>query len=199
MRHRLALAALVPFVVVLGGVSTAQAVPTSGAPNNAHGQCVSESAKAGQGGRSAAAREKGNCTPPLVCTENGNVELDSRRNTVTITGTGPYSEPDSVGSSLECGTDIDVEAGDEVSFTYELGEGTAPCGGGVPRIFVVVGGNNYNNTILDPTCADADGNTVTFTIPENGTVTQVGFVYDRGDTGSATFSKATVGGVTLNI
>jgi hypothetical protein len=32
-----------------------------------------------------------------------------------------------------------------------------------------------------------------------GTVTQVGFVYDRGDTGSVTYSDATIGGVTLNI
>jgi hypothetical protein len=33
----------------------------------------------------------------------------------------------------------------------------------------------------------------------SGTVTEIGFVYDRGDAGSVTYSKATVGGVTLNI
>jgi len=200
LRHRLVLAALVPAVVVLGGLTTAQAAPTSGAPSNAHGQCVSESPKGGgQGGRSAVARTKDTCTPPLVCTENedtpGTVTRNSRENTVTITGSGPGSP----GSALQCATGIRVTAGDTVSFSYELAEGTDPCGGGVPRLFVVLDGQYYNTFDGDPDCSEANGNTITYAVPVGGTVTEVGFVYDRGDVGSVTYSNATIDGVTLNI
>ena len=40
---------------------------------------------------------------------------------------------------------------------------------------------------------------MTFTFPVTGTVSEVGFVYDRGDTGSVTYSNAVVDGVTLDI
>jgi hypothetical protein len=181
-------------------MSGAQAAPFSGAPSNAHGQCVSESAKAGgQGGRSAVARDKDTCTPPLQCTENedapGTVTRNSRNNTVTVTGSGPGS----AGSNLACATNIEVTEGETLSFTYELGANTDPCGGGVPRMYVLVGTTYYNTIDGDPECSEADGNTITYTIPVTGTVTEVGFVYDRGDEGSVTYSDATVGGVALNI
>ena len=199
MGKRLAVVAVFFLVAALGGLGTAQAKPDAGKAN--HGQCVSSSPQPdGKGGRSATAQEKGACTPELVCTENentpGTVTRNSPENTVTISGSGPGS----AGSSLECGTSIDVVAGEStVTFTYELGAGTAPCGGGVPRIFIVIDGDYYNTIDGDPECSEANGNTVTYTIPVTGTVTQVGFVYDRGDTGSVTYSDATVGDVTLNI
>ena len=60
MRHRLALAALVPVVVALGGMGTAQAAPTSGDKPTNHGQCVSSHSQTeGKGGRSAIAKDKG--------------------------------------------------------------------------------------------------------------------------------------------
>jgi hypothetical protein len=134
-----------------------------------------------------------------VCTENedtpGTVARNSRENTVTITGSGPGS----LGSALQCATDIRVTAGDTVAFSYELAEGTAPCGGGVPRLFVVIGGQYYNTLDGEPDCSEAHGNTITYAVPVGGTVTEVGFVYDRGDAGSVTYSDATIGGVTLNI
>jgi hypothetical protein len=201
-RHRLVLA-LVPVVLAFGGASVAQAAPTSGAPANAHGQCISESPKpAGQGGRSAVAKEKGSCTPPLVCTENESpaggdtVVRNSRENTVTVSGSGNPSP----GSSLECATSIPVTGGvSTVRFTYALGEGTDDCGGGVPRMFVVIGGKVYETINWDPECSQAAGSTVTYTIPVSGTVTTVGFVYDRQDVGSVTYSNASVGGLELNI
>jgi hypothetical protein len=201
LRHRLVLAALVPVVVALGGVGTAQAAPSSGEKPANHGSCVSGSP---QGGRSAVATDKNACSVPLVCRENEDdkhsVDRDRQEDTVTLTGSGPGS----AGSALECRTSIPVEAGDTVSFSYELGAGTNACGGGVPRMFLVIeaadGTTTTENTIdSDPECAAQDDGTVTYTIKGEGTVTQVGFVYDRGDFGSVTYSDATVGGVTLDI
>ena len=136
---------------------------------------------------------------PLTCVEHEDggdtVKLNSEADTVTITGSGPGS----AGSSLECKTDIAVTAGDTATFTYQLGAGTNPCGGGVPRMYFLIGGIYYNTIDGDPECSEAVGNTVTFTFPVTGTVTEVGFVYDRGDTGSVTYSNAVVDGVTLDI
>lgn len=184
------------------GAGAAQAAPPPTTTN--HGQCVSSSARPdGAGGRSAVARDKGPCDGPgaqLVCAQNGpagTVVLDSRLNTVTITGSGPGS----LGSSLECTTSIPVTAGQTLSFTYTLGAGTAPCGGGVPRMFAVLapdgGGAPITvNTFDNGTC---DPSTGSVTFAQSGTVTTVGFVYDRGDLGSVTYSNATLGGVPLNI
>ena len=200
MRHRLALAALVPVVVALGGAGTAQAVPTSGEMPANHGQCVSSHSQTdGKGGRSAVAKDKNGCTPQLVCTENEDggdtVRLDSRNNTVTVAGSGSPS----AGSNLACDTAIDVQVGDLVTFTYALGEGTAPCGGGVPRMYVLINGTYYNTIDGDPQCSEADGNTVTYEIEEAGTIEEIAFIYDRQDFGSVTYSGATIDGVALNI
>ena len=201
--RRLALLAIFFVVAALGGLGTAQAKPMEGGPSN-HGQCVSNSAQpSGKGGRSEVAKQSSECAKPpaqLDCVENentpGTVDLDSDENTVTVTGSGPGS----LGSSLACETAIPVVAGEStVTFTYTLGEGTDPCGGGVPRMYVLINGTYYNTIDGDPQCEDAAGNTVTYTIPVTGTVTEVGFVYDRGDNGSITYSDATVGNVTLNI
>ena len=161
---------------------------------------MSESPKAGgSGGRSVVARTKDTCRPPLLCTENentpGTVTRTSRKNTVTVTGSGPGS----AGSALQCATDIAVTAGDTVSFSYELAEGTDPCGGGVPRLYVLIGDTYHNTFDGDTDCSEANGSTITYRIPVRGTVSEVGFVHDRGDFGSVTYSDATVGGVTLNI
>ena len=64
-------------------------------------------------------------------------------------------------------------------------------------MYFLIGGTYYNTIDGDPECSEAVGNTVTFTFPVTGTVTEVGFVYDRGDTGSVTYSNAMVAGVTL--
>ena len=206
MRQRLVLAALVPLVLALGGIGTASAAPTIGDTPVNHGQCVKESPQPhSKGGRSATAKSKVPCTPPppLTCTENQNptdadtVIRDSANNTVTITGSGDPSP----GSSLECETSIPVTAGQTISFSYTMGAGTSPCGGGVPRLFVVFAdGTTSENTInSDPECANSTPGAVSYTLTNSGTVTAVGFVYDRGDAGSVTYSNAKVGGVTLDI
>ena len=204
MRQRLVLAALVPVVLALGGIGTASAAPTIGDTPVNHGQCVKESPQPnGKGGRSVTAKSKVPCTPPapLTCQENentlGTVTRDSATNTVTITGSGPGSAD----SSLECATSIPVTAGQTISFSYTMGDGTSPCGGGVPRLFVLFAdGTTSENTInSDPECANSAPGTVTYTLTNSGTVTTVGFVYDRGDSGSVTYSDAMVGGVTLDI
>ncbi len=205
MSRRLAVIAVFSVVLAGNGLGSAQAAPSRGdtAPAN-HGQCVSNSPKAeGSGGRSAVAKERndcGNTARPLRCTENeatpGTVTRDSRADTVTIAGSGPGS----AGSSLECETDIPVSGGEStVSFTYDFADPDQKCGAGVPRVFVVIDGMTYNTIDGDPECSQADGTTVTYTIPVSGTVTQVGFVYDRGDLGSVTYSDTRVGGVALNI
>ncbi len=207
MRQRLVLAALVPVVITLGGMGTASAVPTVGDTPVNHGQCVKESPQpTGKGGRSAAAKSKVPCTPPppLTCTENedtpGTVTRDSANNTVTISGSGGTTEEPSSGSSFECATNIVVTAGQTISFSYTLGAETNPCGGGVPRLFVVFADGSSENTIdSDPECANSAPGTVTYELTNSGTVTTVGFVYDRQDFGSVTHRDATVGGVTLDI
>jgi hypothetical protein len=181
------------FMVALG-TTAAQAAPES-APAN-HGNCVSGTENPdGPGGRSEIAKDKSECPAPVSCTTIGLVDLDSANNEVTVTGTGPGT----AGSALQCETSIDVTAGDTASFTYELGEGTDPCGGGVPRLYFLIDGIYYNTIDGDPECSEAAGNTVTYTFPVTGTVTEVGFVYDRGDNGSVTYSDATVGDVEINI
>ena len=202
MRKRLALLVLTPLVLTLGGPSTASAAPTSGAPANAHGQCVAESAKSGgAGGRSTIARKKGTCTPPLRCTETeaepGTVTRNSRKNTVTVAGSGPGS----AGSNLACATRIAVSTGDTVTFDYDITGAPDVCGGGVPRIYVLIDGKHYNTHdddagVPNPDCLPGK---VTYEIPVNGTITEVGFVYDRGDNFSVTYSNTKIDGVTLNI
>jgi hypothetical protein len=203
LRHRFVFAAVFTAGVALSGIGTAHAAPVGATDTANHGQCVSNSPQpSGPGGRSVVAKDKstcGNSHPTLTCTENedgGNtVVRNSADDTVTITGSGAGS----AGSSLECTTAIPVTAGQTVSFSYTLPPGTNPCGAGVPRLFVVIGGSYYNTIDADPECAHQTPGTVTYTIPVTGTVTQVGFVYDRGDTGSVTYSNATIGGVALNI
>jgi hypothetical protein len=198
LRHRLALAALVPVVLALGGMSTAQAAPTSGAPANTHGQCVSESAKAGDQGRSAVAKKKGTCTPPLVCTRNGDVELDSARNTVAVTDVDAPTPEEFGGSSLQCEADLTVVAGDRITFDYTIENGS--CGGGIPRIYVVIDGDYYNTFDGNPGQCGVNG-TVTYTISVSGTITEVAFVSDRQDGAysTVTYSNAKIAGLTLNI
>lgn len=173
------------------------AAPAAAAPADNHGQCASSSAKpTGKGGRSAVARDKEACTPPppLTCVTNGTATRDSAADTVTVTGTGPGTP----GSSLECATSIAVTGGSS-TITFDYAITGDPCGGGVPRIFVVVDGAYYNTIDGDPVCSQQQGSTITYTIPVSGTVTTVGLVYDRGDTGSVTYSNAAVGGVVLDL
>ncbi len=175
--------------------------PAQAAPEKQnHGQCVSQSAKAEKGGRSAVAKDKAACQEQatrLTCNENetggDTVQLNSASDTVTITGSGPGS----AGSSLECVTNIPVEAGETISASYSLAPGTDLCGGGVPRMFVVIDGEYYNT--FDDHPNDCEPTTTSLVLPVSGTVTQVGLVYDRGDFGSVTYSNARVGGVILNI
>jgi hypothetical protein len=194
VRLRLALAALVPVVVALGGMSTAQAAPTVGDTPVNHGSCVSEAPQHGaQGGRSGAARSTSSCTVPLRCVENedtpGTVTRHSATNTVTVAGSGA----DSAGSDLTCATSIAVTTGDTVTFDYT---GVDACGGGVPRVYVVIAGKYYNTHDDNPDCLPG---TVSYSIPVSGTITEVGFVYDRQDTGSVTYSNTAIDGVPLNI
>ena len=192
MRHRLALAALVPVVLALGGMGTAQAAPSAGTAVN-HGSCVSESS---QGARSAAARSTDSCTVPLRCEENedtpGAVTRDSKNNAVTVAGSGPGSD----GSNLACATNIQVSAGDTVTFDYDVTGAPDVCGGGVPRVYVLIAGTYYNTHDGNVGCLPG---TVTYSVPKSGTITEVAFIYDRGDAFSVTYSNTKIDGVTLNI
>jgi hypothetical protein len=197
MRRRLVFTAVIPLAVVgFGGVGSASAAPP--APTTNHGQCVSSTpTPSGSPGRSVVAKNKKGCTTPvrrpLVCEVIGTVERDRGANEVTVTGTGPGSD----GSALQCTTDIDVSAGDTISFDYTFGENTDPCGGGVPRLYAVIDGKYFNT--FDDNPNECEATTGSFTLPVTGTVTEVGFVYDRGDFGSVTYSNAKVGSVVLDI
>ena len=199
--RRLALCCVVPLAVLgLGVAGPAQAKPS---PETNHGQCVSSSpAPDGKGGRSATAKDKDACTPPapLNCIENDtsadgvdNVHRNSAANSVQISGSGPGS----LGASLQCETNIVVQAGDIISVDYVFGMGTPPCGGGVPRMYVVIGGVAYNTFDDNPNSCEATSSSLV--LPVGGTVTEVGLVYDRGDTGTVVYSNATVDGVVLDI
>lgn len=194
MRKLLTLAIAGAAGLGLLGVAPAQAAPSE--PN--HGQCVSSSpAPAAKGGRSATAKDKAACTPPapLTCTTNGTATRDSAANTVTVTGV-----PGSLGSSLECQTSIAVTGGTStVTFDYAI-SGADGCGGGVPRLFVQIGSDYFNTFDSNTTCSgQGSTGTITYVIPVSGTVTTVGFVYDRNDSGSVVYSNATVGGVVLDV
>lgn len=176
-----------------------------------HGQCVRDSEKPdGKGGRSEVAKSDAcrDAKPDhpdhepedtIDCTDaveggDGNVVVDEDADEVTISGGGTGTP----GSSLECDVTFTVDADDTVVFTYELGAGTAPCGGGVPRIYVTVDGTNYNTFDWDHDCSEAEGNTITFDIPDDGTLTHIGLVYDRGDFGSITYSDVSVAGMDVD-
>jgi hypothetical protein len=164
------------------------------APYENHGQCVSSSPKStGAGGRSTIAKDKNACPAPLPCTTFGKASFDSAANTVTATGTGPGS----LGSSVSCTTSIAVTAGQSVSADYVFAPGTDPCGGGVPRLYVVIDGVYYNTFDDNPNTCEATSTSVV--LPVSGTVTEVGFVYDRGDFGTVTYSKAQVGGTAIDL
>lgn len=191
--------AFLALMVPAAGLTMFVAAPAQAAPAANHGQCVSQSPQpSGPGGRSDVARDKSACsTPapaPLDCDENGEAVVNSETNEVTVTGTGAGTP----GSSLECDVTIGVTEGQTITFDYTMAEGTDPCGGGVPRIYVTIDGTNYNTIDGDPECADATGSTITYTIPVTGTVSHVGLVYDRGDTGSVTYSNVTIGDVALD-
>jgi hypothetical protein len=198
MGKRLAVIAVFFLVAALGGLGTAQAKPDAGKAN--HGQCVSSSAQPeGKGGRSEIAHEKGACTPQLACVENGDVELDSARNEVAVTDADPS------GSSLQCEAEIAVQEGDLLTFDYVIENGS--CGGGIPRIYIVIDGDFYNTFDTNPgRCGAGEdfGSTsgsVTYEIEATGTVTEIGFVSDRrdGEYSTVIYSNAQIDGVTLNI
>ena len=176
----------------LAPVSTAQADKPS--PTENHGQCVSSSPQpSGPGGRSGVAKDKNSCPAPVPCRITGTASFDSATNTVTATGTGP----DSAGSSVQCTTSIPVTEGDTISADYVFAPGTATCGGGVPRLYVLIDGTYYNTFDDNPNTCEAG--TTELVLPVSGTVTEVGFVYDRGDAGTVTYSNATIGGTVLDI
>ena len=176
----------------LAPVSTAQADKPS--PTENHGQCVSSSPQpSGPGGRSGVAKNKNSCPAPVPCVTTGNATFDSATNTVRATGTGP----DTAGSSVQCATSIPVSAGDTISADYVFAPGTAPCGGGVPRLYVVIDGDVYNTFDDNPNTCEATSTSLV--LPVGGTVTEVGFVYDRGDFGSVTYSNPQIGGTALDI
>jgi hypothetical protein len=126
------------------------------------------------------------------------VHRDSAANTVEVS-----ASPATAGSSLECATNIAVTGGlSTVTFSYEAGEETQTCGNGVPRLFVVIADTDEDTKDITENTHDfnldcGDGE-VTYTIQASGTVAKVGFVFDALE-GSVTYSKATVGGVTLDI
>ena len=204
MRRRLALAALVPAVVALGGLGTAQAVPNSGTAPANHGQCVSKSAQpSGPGGRSAVAKEKNACgdsRPTLSCTENedgGNTVIrNSAEDTVTITGSGPGS----AGSVPGVCDRHPGRGGPDGELLLHARAGHGPLRR--RRTASLRGRRRHDlqhhrrRPAVRRIRSARHGHVH---LPATGTVTRVGFVYDRGDTGSVTYSDATVGGVALNL
>ncbi|MEU4680744.1 LPXTG cell wall anchor domain-containing protein [Micromonospora sp. NPDC023737] len=90
---------------------------------------------------------------------------------------------------------VDVEAGDEVSFSIELSDG-AVCGGGAPRVFVVVDGSNTNSwdaNIAAGTQCGEEG-VISFTVPAAGTIGQAGVVYDNSTDGTVVVSNLRIAG-----
>ena len=207
MKKVVLMAATLVAAAVLAAPTAQADSHTESEPKN-HGQCVRNSPKPdGKGGRSDVARsqecrdakpdpepepETIDCTDAV---ENGIVDVDESADTATITGEGPGSD----GSSLECFTSYEVTAGEEIVFDYAFGSSTDPCGGGVPRVFVRINGTYYNTFDGDTDCSESDGDTITYTIPVTGTVTETGLVYDRGDSGSITYSDISIAGMDLDL
>jgi hypothetical protein len=81
-------------------------------------------------------------------------------------------------TSVETGNlNINVDAGDEISFHYDLRDG-AVCAAGAPRVFVIVNGINSNSWDGNPGQCGTDG-TVTFQVSNSGLITQAGVVFDQ--------------------
>ncbi|MFN2636929.1 MAG: hypothetical protein ABR585_07885 [Gemmatimonadaceae bacterium] len=91
--------------------------------------------------------------------------------------------------------DVPVQAGDVVSFRYQL-LGGATCTAGAPRVFVEVGGvftNSWDQLQPGGTQCGTNG-VVSFTVPSNGRIGQAGIVYDNGGPGAVLVSNLTVDG-----
>ncbi|MGK5738558.1 hypothetical protein [Micromonospora sp. URMC 103] len=90
---------------------------------------------------------------------------------------------------------VEVEAGDEVTFSIALSDGAA-CSAGAPRVFVVVNGTNTNswdqNVAAGKQCGEEG--TISFTAPAAGTIGQAGVVYDNGTDGTVVVSDLRIAG-----
>ncbi|MEU8301319.1 LPXTG cell wall anchor domain-containing protein [Micromonospora sp. NPDC048909] len=125
-----------------------------------------------------------------VWTANGDSAITGQH-AVTLTGGNTSVEAANLG--------VDVEAGTEISFSYELSAG-AVCNGGAPRVFVVVGGvntNSWDQNIGGGTQCGADG-AVTFTVAEAGAIGAAGVVYDNGTAGTVVVTNLKIDGKAIN-
>lgn len=94
---------------------------------------------------------------------------------------------------------VEVEANTVVTFFYGLDAG-AKCTAGAPRVFMKVGEvyhNSWDQNIGAGTQCGTDGK-VTFTLPDAGTVTEAGVVYDNGQLGTVLVSNLSIGEVKVN-
>lgn len=89
---------------------------------------------------------------------------------------------------------MEIAALTTISFHYELSDG-AVCGGGAPRVFVMVAGvntNSWDQLIGGDTQCGEDGD-VSFTIATPGTIKEAGVVYDNGTAGTVVVSDLRIG------
>jgi hypothetical protein len=123
---------------------------------------------------------------------------------VTLDTTNALLTP--LGTSLET-TDLDmaIETGDLITFEYMLGADVA-CGGGQPRVFIMVNGVIYNTFDLNPNQCGTDANndgwfTVTYTYTgPSGDITAAGIVVDNpSDRGVIMVRNLTIGGEAVDL
>lgn len=128
---------------------------------------------------------------PLKCfaSDGSDVKVDKKTNTVAIT-----DDVSTGGNNFGCLTNIEVMAGDTVTFSHDT-----TCGGGVPRVFLrFTGGvsseNTFDGNVACTSAVPGTLGTVSYTLKGSGTIDAFAFINDRGDGGTVTYSNLVIDG-----
>jgi hypothetical protein len=124
--------------------------------------------------------------------DRSEVKSDKKTDTVTVQG-----DTTTAGNNFYCYTDIQVAAGDIVTFDY-----VGTWGGGTPRVYLQFDGGSLagENTFDTGTFVanpDGTGGTATYVIQKAGTVTAFAMIHDS-DNGSTTYSNLVIAGTRIN-
>ena len=118
------------------------------------------------------------------------VLVNSATDTAAVTGNVATG-----GNYFGCYTNIQVKAGDTITFSHDT-----TCGGGAPRVYVSYKDGPGENTHDAGTCVAGVGGalgTVSYTLTRTGKIRTFAFISDRDDS-TITYSKLIIAGNVIN-
>ena len=122
---------------------------------------------------------------PCGASDRSDVQVNKKTDTVAVRG-----DTSTEGNNFYCYTNIPVQAGDTVTFSF-----IGTCGGGTPRVYLQFdgGASAGENTFDYGTCTmtSTTGGNATYTITKGGTITGFAMIHDR-DNGSTTYSNLVI-------